>query len=115
MGGQQYLADKTDDEKLIFNSIGALTPLFSSAHREDTHLKPAQKSGLYQQSPFVLTKSLAAIPTTASARLRNVLEQVREAAPVDLNNWDKESVSTRAKLIIETFLEAIEVDNFLPS
>jgi len=113
--GQQYLADKTDDEKLIFNSIGALTPLFSSAHREDTHLKPAQKSGLYQQSPFVLTKSLAAIPTTASARLRNVLEQVREAAPVDLNNWDKESVSTRAKLIIETFLEAIKVDDFLPS
>lgn len=112
--GQQYLVDKTDEEKLIFNSIGALTPLFSSAHREDTHLKPDQKSGLYQESPFVLTKSLAAIPTTASTRLRNVLEQVREVAPVDLNNWTKESVSTRTKLIIATFLDALEVDDFLP-
>lgn len=112
--GQQYLVAKSDDEKSIFNSIGALTPLFSSAHREDTHLKPAQKIGLYQESPFVLTKSLAAIPTKGSERLRNVLKNIRTAAPVDLNNWDTESVSKRTKLIIDTFLNAINVSDFLP-
>jgi hypothetical protein len=112
--GQQYLHEKTDEEKGIFNSIGALTPLFSSAHREDTHLKPAQKSGLYQESPFVLTKSLSSIPATASPRLRRVLEEIRATAPVELQNWDRESVLIRTEFIIKKFLDAIEVDDFLP-
>jgi hypothetical protein len=112
--GQQYLVSMSNEEKSIFNRIGALTPLFSSAHREDTHLKPAEKVGIYEQSPFVLTKSLSAIPSNASQRLRKVLEETRAKAPVDLASWSTESVALRTSLIIRTFLDAIEVKEFMP-
>lgn len=112
--GQQYLEGKTAEDVLIYNKIGALTPLFSSAHREDTHLKPAEKVRLYQQSPFVLTKSLAPVHDEDSARLRNVLEEVREAACVDLSDWTTNSVSLRTRFIIDTFLRSIIVSDFLP-
>jgi uncharacterized protein with ParB-like and HNH nuclease domain len=111
--GQQYLVEMKPEEQLSFNSLGALTPLYSSAHREQVHLKPDAKFGLYEQSPFVLTKSLVAIPNTASPRLKSELEALRKAAPVDLSDWTVGSVAMRTTLIISTFIDAINVDDFL--
>jgi hypothetical protein len=112
--GQQYLNTKSPDQKRIFHSIGALTPLFSSAHLEDVHLKPFEKVNLYGQSPFVLTKSLMPVPSNATPRLRSVLEDLRKAAPVDLATWNEDAVAKRTALIISGFLSAISVEDFLP-
>ncbi len=111
--GQQYLNTMSADQKKIFHSIGALTPLFSSAHLEDVHLKPHEKVNLYGQSPFVLTKSLIPVPSNATPRLRTVLENLREMAPVDLAVWNEEAVAKRTALIISGFLSAISVKDFL--
>ena len=111
--GQQYLVEMNAEEQLSFNTLGALTPLYSSAHREQVNLKPDSKFGLYEQSPFVLTKSLVAIPNTASPRLKVELEALRKVAPVDLADWTVKSVALRTTLIISTFIDAIIVDDFL--
>ena len=113
--GQQYLTTKSPDQKRIFHSIGALTPLFSSAHREDVHLKPHEKVDLYGLSPFVLTKSLMPVPSNATPRLRLVLEDLRKTAPVDLAAWNEDAVAKRSALIISGFLSAISIEDFLSS
>ena len=112
--GQRYLIDKSPEEQTLFHSIGALTPLFSSAHREQVNLTPSGKAALYEQSPFVLTKSLVTVPPNASPRLKTVLLSLRNSAPVNLDEWTTESVALRTSLIIDKFLEAIKVEDFLP-
>ena len=101
------------DQKRVFHSIGALTPLFSSAHLEDVNLKPHEKVNLYGQSPFVLTKSLIPVPSNATPRLRSVLEDLRKVAPVDLAVWNEDAVAKRTELIISGFLMAISVKDFM--
>jgi hypothetical protein len=113
--GQQYLNGMSADKKRVFHGIGALTPLFSSAHLEDVNLKPHEKANLYGQSPFVLTKSLIPIPSNATPRLRSVLEDLREVAPVDLSVWDEVAVAKRTELIISGFLMAISIKDFMPT
>jgi hypothetical protein len=111
--GQQYLNAMSADQKRVFHSIGALTPLFSSAHLEDVNLKPHEKVNLYGQSPFVLTKSLIPVPSNATPRLRSVLEDLRKVAPVDLAVWNEDAVAKRTELIISGFLMAISVKDFM--
>lgn len=111
--GQKYLGGLTENQKIIFNSIGALTPLFSSTHRADTNLKPAEKSVMYEQSPFIITKSLSPVLDSSSGRIRRVLTELRDLAPVDLMDWNETSVESRTNLIIKTFLDEIIVKDFL--
>jgi hypothetical protein len=112
--GQQYFRDYEGNDKILFHSIGALTPLYSTSHRQETHALPAEKSGLYETGQFVLTKSLVSVPTNVTSRLKKTLERIREAAPVDLANWNTESIKTRTTFIIDTFLSALAIDEFSP-
>ncbi len=112
--GQQYFRNFTADEKLVFHSIGALTPLYSSSHRQETHLSPVEKSGQYETCQFVLTKSLVSVPANVTPRMKKTLERIRTKAPIDLANWNLDSVNTRTKLIIDEFFSAVVIDDFLP-
>lgn len=112
--GQQYLHEYEPHERMLFHSIGALTPLYSSTHRQETQLRPAGKLGNYENCQFALTKSLVSVPTSVPPRMKKTLEKIRELAPIDLRNWTIESVDYRTKFIINRFLSALKIQDFSP-
>jgi hypothetical protein len=107
--GQTYFEDAPIEEQNIFNSIGALTLVFSSDHRENTMLKPAGKAPMYSQSRYVLTRSLTKIGDTELPRIKEVLEGIQAELPVSLEKWTTDFVSKRSKFIAKTFVEALKL------
>jgi hypothetical protein len=104
--GQTYFEDASHEEQSVFNSIGALTLVFSSDHRENTMLKPAGKAPMYSQSRYVLTRSLTQIGEAELPRIKEVIQGIQSELPVSLENWTTEFVSKRSKFIAKTFIEA---------
>jgi len=109
--GQTYLVSESEENQRIFNSIGALTLVFSSDHREDTKTRPIQKVNMYKKSRYVLTQSLAPLAGNESGRIREVIERIQTSAPVDLSDWNTNSVNLRTNFIIETFLDSLIIED----
>jgi hypothetical protein len=107
--GQTYFEDASLEEQVIFNSIGALTLVFSSDHRENTMLKPAGKAPMYSQSRYVLTRSLTQLGETELPRIKEVVEGIQTELPVSLDTWTTDFVSKRSKFIAKTFIEALNL------
>jgi uncharacterized protein with ParB-like and HNH nuclease domain len=105
--GQTYLGNESQESQRIFNSVGALTLVFSSDHRQDTRTRPIEKLNMYKRSRYVFTQSLAPIDGGESGSVRTVINQIRTELPVDLANWNEEIVQDRTKFIVDTFLKAI--------
>lgn len=74
--GQKYFEDADEITARIFNSIGALTPVFSSDHREETKLLPHEKANMYRKSRYLLTHSLVEIDGKESPRIKKALEDI---------------------------------------
>ena len=108
--GQKYFAAASAEAREIFNSIGALTMVFSSDHREDTHAKPREKEAMYSRSRYVLTKSLAEIRSDEAERVRTVINQIQSELPVSLDDWTTAFVTKRSSFIAESFCESIELN-----
>lgn len=108
--GQQYFVDAPIEKKVIFNSIGSLSPVFSSDHREQTHLTPRQKEPMYRMSRYILTKSLAEIGADEPPRVREVLTAIQTELPVSLDDWSTGFVKKRTTWIAEKFVEALGVE-----
>jgi len=105
--GQTYLENESQESQRIFNSVGALTLVFSSDHRQDTRTRPIEKLNMYKRSRYVFTQSLAPIDGGESGSVTTVINQIRTELPVDLAHWNEEIVQRRTKFIVDTFLKAI--------
>jgi hypothetical protein len=106
--GQKYFKDVSPEDRTVFNSIGALTPLFSSDHREQTQLLPHEKAAMYRNSRYVLTQSLAVVGE-APPRVRRVIADIQSSVPASLDNWTTDSVKKRGHFISNTFVEVLGV------
>jgi len=105
--GQTYLENESQESQRIFNSVGALTLVFSSDHRQDTRTRPIEKLNMYKRSRYVFTQSLAPLDGGESGSVTTVINQIRTELPVDLAHWNEEIVQHRTKFIVDTFLKAI--------
>jgi hypothetical protein len=111
--GQQYLDEFSETEKSIFNSIGALTLVFSSDHREQTLLSPSQKVSMYSESRYVFTKSLAPLSDSWAPRVQRVTSEIHQTLPPSLENWTPIFVKDRTNYIVNKFVEALELDQLM--
>ena len=111
--GQTYLQNKSQESHRIFNSVGALTLVFSSEHRQDTRTRPIEKLNLYKNSRYVFTQSLAPLDGGESRSVTAVLNQIRTELPVNLSEWDEHIVQRRTEFIIKTFLSAIKYQDLI--
>jgi len=111
--GQTYLQNKSQESHRIFNSVGALTLVFSSDHRQDTRTRPIEKLNLYKNSRYVFTQSLAPLDGSESGSVTTVLNQIRTELPVNLTEWDEEIVQRRTDFIVKTFLSAIKYQDLI--
>lgn len=111
--GQTYLLNESQESQRIFNSVGALTLVFSSDHRQDTRTRPIEKLNMYKKSRYVFTQSLAPLDGGESGSVTNVINKIRTELPVDLANWDEEIVQLRTKYIVDTFLKAIDYKDLI--
>jgi len=111
--GQTFFQEVSEENRLIFNSVGALTLVFSSDHREQTKLLPGEKQSMYIKSRYILTKSLAAIDQHEPPKVRKLLERMQEDIPVSLETWSAEFVNIRSHFIAEKFIEAIGLKEFI--
>ena len=107
--GQTYLTTESEENQRVFNSIGALTLVFSSDHREDTRTKPSEKVNMYKKSRYIFTQSLAPLLGNESDRIRTVIEDIQRQVPVNLNKWDTATVARRTAYIVSTFLSSLNV------
>lgn len=105
--GQTYLSNESLESQRIFNSVGALTLVFSSDHRQATRTRPIEKLDMYKKSRYVFTQSLAPLDGGEFGSVTNVVNQIRNELPVDLAHWNEEIVEHRTNFIIDTFLKAI--------
>jgi hypothetical protein len=110
--GQKFFEHATSDEKLVYNSIGSLTPVFSSDHREQTHLSPIEKVNMYRDSRYVLTKSLAPF-NDVSPRLKIALEEIQAELPISLSNWTTDFVRARSSFIAARFIDALQFEELV--
>jgi hypothetical protein len=108
--GQQFFRAAPAEDKLIFNSIGSLTPVFSSDHREQTSLSPREKESMYRMSRYILTKSLAEIGEDEPPRVRQSLEAIQAELPVSLDAWTSDFVKVRSTWIARKFVESLGVE-----
>jgi hypothetical protein len=108
--GQQFFRVAPVEEKVIFNSIGSLTPVFSSDHREQTSLTPREKETMYRMSRYMLTKSLAEIGEDEPPRVRQSLEAIQVDLPVSLDAWKSDFVNLRSNWIARKFVESLGVE-----
>jgi hypothetical protein len=109
--GQTYLTNESEENQRIFNSIGALTLVFSSDHREDTKTKPHEKVNMYKKSRYIFTQSLAPLSGSESERVRNVIENIQVQVPINLNKWDTATVTKRTSYIVGTFLTSLGAED----
>lgn len=111
--GQTYLLNESQESQRIFNTVGALTLVFSSDHRQDTRTRPVEKTGMYKNSRYVFTQSLAPLDGGESGSVTAVINQIRKVLPVDLASWDEQMVELRTNYIIDTFLKSIEYKDLI--
>ena len=111
--GQTYLENESQESQRIFNSVGALTLVFSSDHRQDTRTRPIEKLNMYKRSRYVFTQSLAPIDGGESGSVTTVINQIRTELPVSLADWDEQIVQLRTKFIVDTFLKAINYKDLM--
>ena len=111
--GQTYLINESQESQRVFNSVGALTLVFSSDHRQDTRTRPIEKLNMYKKSRYVFTQSLAPLDGGESGSVTTVVNQIREKLPVDLAHWDENIVQLRTNYIVDTFLTAIEYKDLM--
>ena len=111
--GQQFFAGQSAENKVVFNSIGSLTPVFSSDHREQTQLSPREKDSMYSQSRYMLTKSLAEARDDEAPRVKEALREIQSFLPVSLDSWTAGFVNTRSNFIATKFVEALGVDELM--
>lgn len=110
--GQTFLINESEEDQRIFNSVGALTLVFSSDHREATRTRPIQKVNMYKKSRYIFTQSLAPIDGSESDRIRIGLSNIQNHVPVNLENWDTDTVNKRTLFIVKTFLESLGIEDF---
>ena len=110
--GQTYFNEENEETRIKFNSIGALTLVFSSDHREQTKLLPIEKESMYIKSRYMLTKSLANIDKHEPPRVRKELELIQDSIPVSLSNWTTDFVDLRSQFIAQKFIESIGLAEF---
>ena len=109
--GQTYLTNESEENQRIFNSVGALTLVFSSDHREDTRTRPIEKVNMYKKSRYIFTQSLAPLIGNESERVSAAIVKIQEVVPVSLSNWDAQIVNQRTSYIIDKFLHSIGVED----
>ena len=109
--GQTYLTNESEENQRIFNSVGALTLVFSSDHREDTRTRPIEKVNMYKKSRYIFTQSLAPLIGNESERVSAAIVKIQEVVPVSLSNWDAQIVNRRTSYIIDKFLHSIGVED----
>ena len=108
--GQMYFEDASIEEKTVLNSIGALTLVFSSDHREQTLLRPNEKSSMYLESRYIFTKSLCKVSENWAPRLKQQVELIQNHVKPSLEHWNIETVERRTTYIAKTFIEALSLD-----
>ena len=109
--GQTYLTNESEENQRIFNSIGALTLVFSSDHREDTRTRPNEKVDMYKKSRYIFTQALAPLLGNESERVSSVIKNIQNQVPINLNKWDANTVNKRTSYILSTFLNSLGVED----
>ena len=109
--GQTYLVNESEENQRVFNSVGALTLVFSSDHREDTRTRPIEKVNMYKKSRYIFTQSLAPLTGSESARVSEVITEIQTVVPVNLSTWDTTIVHKRTAYIVDKFLESLGVED----
>jgi hypothetical protein len=110
---QQYLNDFNEIDQKIMNEIGAVTFVHASEHQDGPRISdayPIDKSSLYSQSRYVLTKALSPIHDV-TPRVQTVIDEIQTKIPSKLNEWNIEVVRNRTDFIIETFLDILIDEN----
>ena len=109
--GQAYLINESEENHRIFNSVGALTLVFSSDHREDTRTRPIEKVNMYKKSRYIFTQSLAPLSGSESERVSALIKNIQIEVPVALSKWDTEIVNKRTSFIIDKFLDSVGIED----
>lgn len=110
---QQYLHDFTDSDKKIMNEIGAVTFVHASEHQQGPDIAdayPIDKSGLYSQSRYVLTKALVQ-NHNVTPKLQEVLDEIKLSLKPNLEKWSTSDVLERTDFIISLYMKTLRSEN----
>lgn len=96
-------------DKDLTHSIGNLVLAHSADQRAKGAAEPKDKIGIYQDSYFLLTRSLAD-PLSKDLKVKRrsvVLKRLQNLAPPSLTKWSDEAINKRTKMYFELLRDSI--------